>query len=287
MDFQHRLAAFAAGRDGSEADLPGWQRFRAAFGDDAEARTLFVDMQRAEPDVMRAFEQGPGAIAKILDTRLIQVQQAQRASGQTVALGSLVAFLFAVGDEHVPLNFQTAGAVGGLCGQPAFGNALEEPAKRKILRKLLGAYIERSEGWGAYQSLNLAMRYDLKEGLVPAVKIVRNRGEQAHIRQYAILTLAKLGDESHFKLIVPLLEDKTRCATQRINNVTFETQLRDVALVAILILQKKDPKAYGFERLQPSPATVFVLSSAGFEDDAKRAQALDQWKKSQIDEKQN
>jgi hypothetical protein len=32
---------------------------------------------------------------------------------------------------------------------------------------------------------------------------------------------------------------------------------------------------------------VFVLSSAGFEDDAKRAQALDQWKKSQIDEKQN
>lgn len=278
LEFQRRLAAFAAGRSGAEYALPGWKRYSASYGDDGEARTLFVEMQKAEPDLMRVMDDGPQAVSRAFDIRCLQLQQSQRASGQTLGLGSIAALLFSVDDEHLTLNFQSVAVLSNFCYQAPVASAMEDPAKRKILGKMLGAWIKRSEGWAAYQSLSLAMRYDLKEGLVPAVKILQNVGEQPYVRQNAILAVAKLGDDSHLPLLEKLLDDKSRCATQRVNNVTIETQLRDVALAALLIMKKQEPRQFGFERLQLNATNVLIAGTVGFETEEKRNAAFAKWK---------
>jgi len=276
LDFQRRLAAFAAGRD-DEHGLPGWDRYRETFGGSAEARAMFVEMQKAEPDVMHAVEDGPQGVGKAIEIRCTQVQQIQRVARQPVSLGTVAAMLFAVSDQKVDLNFEAASALGSFCYQTELQNAMMDTEKRTILRRLLGDWIKRGDGWTAYQSLSLAMRYELKEGLVPAQKVLENPGNQPYIRQNGILAIAKLGDQSHTPLLESLLEDESRCASQRIKDKTYETQIRDVALAALVIMARKEPSDFGFDRLQKNEMSVFVTSTVGFESDEKRKEAVQKW----------
>lgn len=273
LDFQRRLTAFTAGRSDG-LDLPGWRRFRDLYGDDVESRSLFAEMQKAETELLQAVEKGPQGIARVAETRAAQLQQSQRREGETTSLGSVAALLFAAVGENVKLGMQTSFAVMNLCGQPSFAEGMSDPAKSKILRKMVSQWITNSEGAVAQQSMFLAMRYDMKEGLVPATRILRNAGEQAFVRQTALMTVARLGDASHVGLLEPALEDATRISSHRIDNVQYDIQIRDVALAAVLLLKKQDPKRFGFERIQLNNSNVFNFGTVGFENEDKRKQAF-------------
>jgi hypothetical protein len=273
LDFQRRLTAFMSGRSDG-LDLPAWRRFRSLYGDDGETRSLFVEMQKAESELLQAVESGPQGVARVAETRTIQLQQSQRRDGETTSLGSVTALLFASVGDNVNLGLQTSYTLVNLCGQPSFVEGMNDPAKSKILRKMLSQWIQRGEGAVAQQTMFLAMRYDMKEGLIPATRILRNAGEQPFIRQTALMTVAKLGDASHAGLLESALEDATRISSHRIDNVQYETQLRDVALAAILFLKKQDPKKFGFERIQLNESNVFIFGTVGFENEDKRKQAF-------------
>lgn len=277
LDFQRRLTAFATGRSDG-ADLPGWRQFRELYGDDSEARNLFVDMQKAESELMQAIEDGPQGVARVAETRTAQLQQSQRRAGEPTSLGSVAAVLFAVVGEDVKLGTQPSFALVNLCSQPAFLQGMSDPAKGKVLRKMLSQWITRSEGSVAQQSMFLAMRHNMKEGLIPATRILRNAGEQPFVRQTALMTVAKLGDDAHVDLVEATLDDPTRISSHRIDNVQYETQLRDVALAAVLFLRKQDPKQFGFDRIQLNQNNVFNYGTVGFENDDKRKQAFDKYR---------
>lgn len=273
LDFQRRLDAFAEGRD-DEHGLPGWDHYRETIGTSTEARTLFVEMQKAEPDIMRAIEMGPQEVGKTLTQRCIQIQQLQSVARQAVSLGSIAAMLFAVANDKVNVRQESGAALSSLCYQPEVQNAMNDGSRRPIVRRLLGDWIKRGDSWAAFQNLSLAMRYDMEEGLVPARKVLENPANPPYIRQNGILAIAKLGDRSDVPLLEGLLEDQSRLATQRIGDKTFETRLRDVALAAILLLEGKDPKDFGFDRIQRNDMSVFVIATVGFPDDEQRLQTL-------------
>ena len=149
LDFQRRLAAFAAGRTDGEDDLPGWTHFRTAFGDDGEARAFFVEMQKAEPGVLKAVEEGPQGVGKTVDLRCAELQQVQRVS-QQISLGSIAALLFAAGDKDVHLNLQTGPILCQFCYRPELQNAMNDTAKRKFARGMLGTWIKRADGFTAH-----------------------------------------------------------------------------------------------------------------------------------------
>jgi hypothetical protein len=273
MDFQRRLDAFAAGRD-DDHGLPGWELYRDTIGGSPEARTLFVEMQKAEPDIMQAIEIGPQEVGKSLTLRCIQIQQLQSMARQAIPLGTIAAMLFVVADGKVDVRQESGAALSSLCYQPEVQNAMNDGSRRPIIRRLLGDWIKRGDSWAAFQNLSLAMRYEMKEGLVPARKVLENAANHPHIRQNAILAIAKLGDRTDIPLLEGLLEDQSRLATQRSGDKTFETQLRDVALAAILLLEDKDPKDFGFDRIQRNDMSVFVIATVGFSDDEQRSQVL-------------
>ncbi len=285
LDFQRRLASFAAGRGSGQYDLPGWTRFRSLFGDDSYSRKLFVQMQKAEAELMKAVEDGPEGVGKTVDMRCLELQQSQRVSRQSISLGSIVSLLFAAGDENVHVNLQSESILCSLCYQSELNDAMYDSSKKKFVEKMLGAWIKRGDGWTAYQSLSLAMQYDLKEGLVPAVKALKNPGSQPYVRQNAVLAIAKLGNDSHIKLLESVLDDKSRCATQRVKDVTYQTQIRDVTLAVVLIIRKQDPKEFGFGRIQLDPVNVLVPSTVGFENDEKRNKVIAKWKEFKANEK--
>ncbi len=85
-DFQDRLEAFAAHyEDAGEQSLPAWDLFSADYGTSRLARELFVEMQRAEPEMLAALAEGPKAAADALNRRTRQ--DSRRPAGVAHATG--------------------------------------------------------------------------------------------------------------------------------------------------------------------------------------------------------
>lgn len=297
LDRQRRIEAFLAGDAAAAAELPGWSRFAKAVGEDRPARELFVEMIRSEWALLEQLENDPKRMGPALTRRCEQLYQAMRVSRSPITVGNVAALLLAATDSTVEVSAATSQRIGSFCGQTGIRATLQaEPNGpfRKMLANWIG--IQKSGSANCWIVLSLAMQYDMKEGIVPAERIL-NGGKAfaeglcpadqlvakvptlgAHTYQFAIFALAKLGGKQHLPLLERFLDKKTVCSTQTVNNAKYESQLRDVALAAVIHLHGQDPRQFGFTRLQPNTHTLFNSGSTSFQNDAERNAAAKKWK---------
>jgi len=93
-----------------------------------------------------------------------------------------------------------------------------------------------------------------------------------------MIAISMFGDKDDIPVLESRIADKSFCGvTQRINNIQYQTQLRDVAIAAMLILAKEDPKLYGFPRIQVYTSGQFSYSRVGFADDESRDKTRGKW----------
>jgi len=285
-DFQRRLRAFARSRDASDDyQLPSWTRFAKDVGTGSEARSLFVDMQQAEPRLLASLEKNPEAIGEALAER-IGLLQANMSSGREAdlpSLGTITTILFILNGQDVKLPQIAIQSVGSFFRYPAFSQAIESGSRRELLRKMLGTWIERSEGWDAYHAMFLSMQYGIARGIEPAKRILRGelqeKQNQTYFLGYALLTMARFGDSSHYPIIEPLLENETPYGgtIAVAGNKKFRTQIRDIALATLVHLAKLDHEDFGFTRYRTHASQVFHPSSVAFEDDERRDKWIQKW----------
>jgi len=282
-DFQRRLARFAeeplGGRD---FELPGWKRFEQLVGETKQSRRLFVEMLKSEGTLIRALEKSDTAAAAALEARCLQLQYQRNTRSGVVQKASLAAVLFLAANEQITLTSRTDSYIYSLTYRAS--SALlnnNSDAEVKILRKLLGSFVGRGDAGNGvgYQRLLLAMRFDLKEGLKPAKEMAKMPGLVTHVRQYAILAVAKLGGKQEIPVLEGLLDDKTVLYRRRSGkSTTFECQVRDIALAGLWLLVKEDPKKRGFPNIRTNTYSLFSTSTVGFSNDAERSKALKMWR---------
>lgn len=276
--FQRRIDAFLADAD-PEADhgLPAWPRFRDLVGSDRPAREMFVGMLKAEGDLLATAANVPRSAAQSFYLRLQQLQTESSSQGREIDAASLAAVLFIASDERVPVGTGTDSLLYRFCSHSGVEQALQSKNEESLMRRIVGAWI--ASGRGGYYSLRLAMQHELPEGLSAAQKMLEGE-TPSYYRQYAILTFAKLGNKKdHVPAVMELLDDATVCTTHRVNNETFQTQFRDIALVVILHLCGEDPEDYGFERIRPHSQYVYSPYTLGFKGEEDRSAAFSQWEK--------
>ncbi len=290
-DYQKRLAAFADdAQDSLHIDLPGWSRYHEIAGGEPMARRLFLEMSRAEPDLLESIAEGPEAEARAVEARLTlpafngpplpQIPNAGQVGPSTMA-----ALLFVGSDERVKLSDEVSTQLSNWLARSTFGQripgTLSEPMKR-----MLGAWVARK---GAGQatlriSLVMAMQHQLKEGLEPAVAALRNPSTDNYNTMYALLLLGKLGNKTHLPVVELHLKNAVIVfpgmnpnmpANARPPNVARreETQVRDVALAVDLHLRGLDPKTFGFNHVRINSFTLFDPQSLGFPTQADREAA--------------
>lgn len=281
-DFERRLRVFVSGNDeGERFPVPGWKQFEKLFGDTKEWREFFVELQKGDREMFQAIEAGPKATQDLLGRRLDQFQMEQRfGRQQTIQLAPAVAMLVAGSIEGVQENQNAAHAnlLNSICYQQSVRDALTNGPSKDQVRSVLGNWIKSCEERAGYQAIMLAMQYDLKEGLVPAEKILNNEGtRQPYMSQFALLAVAKFGDVSYIPAVEKLLSDKGICNRMQVNKVMKDTQVRDVALLTLAHLTKQDKKAFGFDRLQEAQPYMYNLGTMGIDGDAKRDEAFKKW----------
>lgn len=282
LDMQRRLDAFLSGTElEGEYVLPGWHRFKKAFGDKDVSRQLFVEMQRADYELMRALEDSPRAAADLITQRMSREQQAFGAQ-TNLSLGQMLGLLFVASQDDVELQPQTMSSVFNYCQQQALRDVMSNAAKKEIPRKMVGTLIARSEDWASYQAMILAITYDMDEGMTPALKILGNPAKRVpHMAQYALMVVAQRGNESHLPIIEKMFDDKSVVSRMQEQNNVYDLQLRDAALATAILLTKQDLKGYFQPRdgqdLSDPQQVLLNARLIGFQSDEARAEVFKKW----------
>lgn len=284
QDLHRRLETFLSGKETpDDQPLPAWSRFRERYGDDAESRALFVDIQRADPELMKALEDGPRFAADTLTQRASQTPQIVPLSAPHYSLGQIVAALFVVAEEDVRLPAPVLGTLFSQCRQRAFREAVVAGQRRDIPRKMLGTVVSKADDLAASQAMSVAIDFNLPEGIVPAERILKSPAIRrvGNLAPFALMTVARLGDASHLPLVENLMNDATLVTRMQDNNTVYEVQLRDEALAAAVLLTKQEIKDYfnvpAGQNLAEPLNIFFNARVLGFSSDAQRAVVFKKW----------
>ncbi|MFT5523544.1 MAG: HEAT repeat protein [Pirellulaceae bacterium] len=283
--FAARLAAFVDVVDGNERhDLPGWKRFRDLVGDRRDSRTMFAQMTRTEGALLAAHEQQlpdtPGLfVARVAG---LQALAAHPQTNARVAPETVATLLLIGSDKTAKEHSQGLSQLYVLLKQSAAMPSIGPTESPAIMRILLEEWATSAASRGLNYGMLLALKYDLKEMALKqaADHIGRKTGSSSSL-QYAIIAVGRFGGEKHIPLLMPLLENKTVCSrwgNQALKKKgTINVEVRDVALVVLLLLNSKDPANYGFKLLQENAETLYHSYTFGFIDDDEREAAHSKW----------
>ena len=298
-DFQRRLAAFRAdAEDKHDYQIPCWDRFKRLTGGGPAAKALFLEMLQAEGALLESAAAGPAAAAEGFRLRMQQVMQRMHGtviigrnrtvqpSMPSLATVATLLFLAAEPEFDVPEHSNYPNLFNVIQQQTMIA-ALKEGPYKEPLRRLLGRWMVRPTTVNLlHAKLNLAVQFDIKEGLLLALRTFKDKQlNQPHYRIYALSAIGRLGGKQYAGIFQPLLEDQSelfRGAIVRNKNVTV--QVRDVALAWLIYLTDQDHEAYGmpdakreFENVKRNQYFVPNYPMLGFSEAAQRDSALAKW----------
>lgn len=285
VDFHFRLGEFIDDRTGDDGHgLAGWERYRSLVGSDPAARQLFADMQRAEHELLEAVAERPTHAGSLLDARCVQLASgAQDGSTNRQAqypLGTIAAMFFSASNPDVPVADRSVDCLNGFGQQNVLSQALQSQPAATLFRTLLDAWVGRpferdARQW--YNNLGLAMQFDLKGGLAPALAVIDPPpATDPRLEQFAVLAVGKLGGPEQVSPIEQLLDDE-RTIPDR-GGRSSDVQMRDVALAVLVHLTRQNLSDYGFVHAKTNPFYLFNSNTLGFNDPAARLQALKKWR---------
>src|SRR5262249_40309263 len=126
------------------------------------------------------------------------------AQRKQISTGDVAAMLLIGADPDVTLNDQMRALTVNLLYQPAFSQGIRTGPRVEPLKKLLGGWIAQASGQSAVQMLNLAIQYNLKEGLDLALRLIRDKEFAGGM---SIVAVGKLGNKEHLAILEPLLSN--------------------------------------------------------------------------------
>ena len=280
LDFQHRLKSFEQDTDGAKSyGLPGWERFRDLAGNTKTSRRLFVQMQKAERELLGAESQAAEDASQTLERRGQRLHYSAQIFSTRHELPPIVAVLFVATNQDIPLRKATNTSLMSLCQQPAFEIGIASKTHRSILRNLLAAWIHREDAVPAHELLALALQHNIVQSL-PRARVLAKRTAEVDVydRHFAVLCLAKFGGIDDVAQLEAIMADENVVSRYRLNNMTYTVEMRDLVLAAMLKLTEREPSAFGYGRLRLQEPYVFDEQSLGFVNDEDRQVAMAKWR---------
>ena len=280
QDFLLRLESFAADAGGRrDYRIPFWRGYSKLLGDTRAARDLFVEMQRAEPELLEALDTGGKTTGVMFSERCLMLVQAMESEVPAeVPLGTVASMLLVSGSPQVSVDDQVTIQVYRFILQMSFQSSLRDEKIAPLLKKLLGAWIRRNNGSSfALQNLMLAFSLNLEEGLQVSLDILRDAPQQQGFLQHALLGIGKYGDRKHLTLVEPHLKNIARCDAREVKGQQLQAQIRDVALAVSVHLTGQPLADYGFSVETLTDQALFHPGMLGFATEAKRKAGFDKW----------
>lgn len=256
--------------------LPGWERFHKTVGSGKSDRLLFAQMQRTEPELMRLAEQASPRDGERIARRVREIKRLLRdSSAGAVSAPNISAVVFACSHPLARLPKDVAPTVSSIVHHTKFSSKLKANPEG-VERRLIGQWLKSEDGGIDYQKTRFAMQFELREGVVPAQRVLES-GATGHMLLYALLACGQLGSTAQLPQLERFFADTTLVTRSQAKTDAYHTQVRDVALLCALHATKQDHKNYGYERVRRRTSTLFDTNSCGFETDVARDSAFQLW----------
>lgn len=273
-DLQARLAVFMADEGGKfEHDLPGWSEFsQITAGCGAPARTVFAELvTNPIGRELLLSELQPQELGLRIALRKQEMYQRQyttaRVGGQVQpppAIEVLAVMLAEarIPSRHVPRNttYTMIYTSGG------FTAALNGGRQARTYRAIAGKWIaSRDEAVVMVQALSVGQTLDLPEVADLGARMIKTPAVTVPNKAQAAMVVAKVGNPKHLPALESVFKDEGPVSAvglivagpvggPAVPAATKTLQLRDVGLVAALLLTRQEPGDYGFEWVQPNLA---------------------------------
>jgi hypothetical protein len=254
-DLERALDAYLKKPDNRVFDQP-WPRFAKVLGDTPEGRQLFQEMCLAEGNLLASLDRSPAATGEQLASRcqflltLRTVTPQGMVSPNQITLPQICALLYVASNPEVLKNTTNPYLVTNLLYRQEIRSALPG---HPTARRLFVSFLEHSQPQFLYQNLHLAQIYSFKECAPWVLKLVQDKTQTAQIRGQALMALARLGGKEHIPTLEALLTDTTSLGQLNFQAGRVETQLRDVALAALVLLKGDSLEPYEFPFMKQNP----------------------------------
>jgi hypothetical protein len=238
---------------------------------------LFAEMAKAHRRLLEEAESNPktvgGRLGGECQALFQKMNGASVAERRQITLADVAAMMLIATDPDAAVPEQGLMMAANLLYQPAFNQTLRTGPRSEQARKLFLAWAGQVKGNAANQTLNIAMQYNLKEGLELGLRLIR---EKDWANGMAIVAIGKLGTKDHLKVLEPLLANNTVIMNVNFNNKPGTTEVRDVALAMMVHLTGQSIKDYGYEffRGNTNEQVFFAPVYLAFAEQAKRDAAL-------------
>ncbi len=283
-ELEERLAKLLADERGRpDHKLPCWTLYREAIGRDRPARELYVEVVRAENELLEAVERGDEIRTRLLVDRVQAVLESSSTNlPQSFSRATLAAVLLASLDADIQSSPQITALVYNMLGQPPARSAVQEPDHQEMMLKMVAAwFLANAENPTVANGLTLVQQYGLDDvALTMARKVLTRETPPPSSVAYAALALGKLGTHDDVPLLEPHLANKTVChawSTPQFPEV-IKIEVRDVVLAVLVHLTGQEHKEYGFDLLQEDPMTLYRIYTLGFPENEKREAAMEKWR---------
>jgi hypothetical protein len=279
--FQQRLAEFSADvEDKQGLDLPGWSRFKQMVGRSPGARELFIEMQRAEPNLLETAESKLGSVSEILTDRLNEAFQApQFGAASNTSAASAAAVVFVATDPNLKLSAETAEMIGAFVYQPAFYSALTGNRSAE-LKKLLEAWVTRDSDDDALliQNVGIALNQGLPAGRALAKKALAKKQLSPEGLRLSMSLLARTGKTEDAALLATFLKDETVLNHFNPNQADRDVlKVCDYAMAMMLHLTGSNPLEFRNGPLRWHQGWNAELQTLAFPSEQDRRTASDKW----------
>ena len=281
LDLQRKLAAFLRDANPAKYDLPGWDLYGPEIGEGPESKVVFVEMQKADSELMQALTASGQELTGVLMRRLVAVARPTQTPGDPLTVGRTSAILFAAGDPRVPITQVMAAYVHRMVSNPGVRAAMtSDVGTADVMRKMLSRWLRRQRDTDPYVNLLVAAQFDLKESLGFALKVLEGAKKTGIARRVALLSVSRFGDNKHLDVVEPFFTDKSVVKlANSADGQRVSIQLRDIALATAISLAKKDHRKFGFPHIRFDSYGNFHLDSLQFASDEDRLSAHTQWMK--------
>jgi len=249
----------------------GWQQVRQVIGNSQESRDLFDEMFLAAPALWYELAEKPRSFDAVFEERLAKLKGYGKVDDLSAKFGVI---------EEQRMVEQSGNWKGALANLLYFGFQVKRDSRRQGLQQVddLLSTGRSLQAFNESESLRkLRDEWTAAQAVEIAREVLRDEASPAEQRQYALLALAKSHKPEDEKLISDSLADSSSLDVLIMEGFMIHSEIRDVALAAIIYRNGRNPKDFGFVYLRPDDSTLYSPPSLGFKDATERDAAFKKW----------
>lgn len=270
---QQSLRAFLA--PNSTSELPGWSLVGEIVGDTPENRKYYADLLQAEPQLTQALRR-QDRLAGELARRQQEFGNAMfggLSSPQSPMRSAALMILLLHPDLNAPDQVRGEASRLVLYGIATGGSTVGD----RFVESLAVQWVVMPRPGTAHQRFELGWRLNRPEVVVPALELIRQRPIPNQASGYFAM-LARYGGPEEIDALESLLDDVSEQWSHERDDTKMQTQVRDLALAALIELTQQKAEEYGLKPFDRDVNRRIRALRPVFENEAAREAALAKWK---------